>query len=341
MVTSSSRPLRFVASRSLLVAALLCAVGASGCGWIKTIALDMTGSVLIEGSKALNEEPDYEIVRIALPANLKTVEVMMAANPGNLDMLYMAGQGFAAYTYLVIEDDIDQADAAGDAKKVAELKARALALYLRAQNYTAQLNRTKDTPSTEVRKILETGTPDQIKVLLAKFVKKDVPGLFWYTFSWVGQVNLDQSNPARISDLPRIEAPDQPHRGSGPDLLPRPADDHRRLRLQPRCPVRRRPPARQRVLRQGREGGGRQVPDREIQLGAVLRAAGPGQGSLLPSPPGGHRRTDDPPARAADDEQRQPAVGVPLDRACLLALRGRQRVRDAGSGENQLGGDHR
>ncbi len=206
MVTSSSRPLRFVASRSLLVAALLCAVGASGCGWIKTIALDMTGSVLIEGSKALNEEPDYEIVRIALPANLKTVEVMMAANPGNLDMLYMAGQGFAAYTYLVIEDDIDQADAAGDAKKVAELKARALALYLRAQNYTAQLNRTKDTPSTEVRKILETGTPDQIKALLAKFVKKDVPGLFWYTFSWVGQVNLDQSNPARISDLPRIEA---------------------------------------------------------------------------------------------------------------------------------------
>lgn len=201
-----SHPFRFRRSWAPLLVATVCAAGMTGCGWIKTIAMDMTGAVLIEGSKALNEEPDYEIVRIALPANLKTVEVMMAANPGNLDMLYMAGQGFAAYTYLVIEDDIDQADAAGDAKKVAELKARASALYLRAQNYTAQLNRTKDTPSFEVRKILETGTPDQVKALLAKFLKKDVPGLFWYTFSWVGQVNLDQSNPARISDLPRIEA---------------------------------------------------------------------------------------------------------------------------------------
>jgi hypothetical protein len=179
---------------------------ASGCGAIKRYALDMTGAVLLEGSRAINEEPDFEMVRDSFPGNLKTVEVMMAANPGNLDMLYMAGEGFAAYTYLVIEDDIDLADAAGDAKKVAQLKTRASALYLRAQNYTAQLNRTKDTPSFEVRKILETGTPDQMKELLAKFVKKDVPGLFWYTFSWVGQVNLDQSNPARISDLPRIEA---------------------------------------------------------------------------------------------------------------------------------------
>ena len=142
---------------------------------------------------------------MALPANLKTVEVMLAVSPGNLDMLYMVGQGFAAYTYLVVEDDIDLADAAGDMKKVAELKTRASALYARAQNYAAKLIRTKDKSAAEVRKILENGTPDQLKEMLAKFNKKNVAGLFWYTFAWVGQVNLDQSNPARIAELPRIE----------------------------------------------------------------------------------------------------------------------------------------
>lgn len=179
--------------------------GWSGCGWIKNTALDMTSGVLLEGSKAINEEPDFEMVRMSMPGNLKTVEVMLAANPGNLKLLYMLAQGFDAYTYLVLEDDIDLADAAGDSQKVQELKKRASALYARGQNYAAALLRTRDTPSGEMRRIIETGTLDQVRAALGKMVKADVPGLFWYTFGWVGQINLDQSNPARIAELPRIE----------------------------------------------------------------------------------------------------------------------------------------
>ncbi len=197
---------RTVISRCVILLIAAAPLAAStGCGWVQNIALDMTSEVLLEGSKAINEEPDPQMVRDSMPGNLKTVEVMLKANPGNLNLLYMLAQGFDAYTYLVVEDDIDLADAAGDTAKVRELRARASSLYARAQGYAAKLIRTKDTPSTEMRKTLETGTLDQVKAALAKLGKDDVPGLFWYTYGWTGRINVDQSNPERIAELPRVE----------------------------------------------------------------------------------------------------------------------------------------
>lgn len=179
---------------------LALALGATpGCASIRSLALNQTGIVLGEGMKAINQESDVDFARDAFPGNLKTVEVLLAAKPDSEDLLRTAAMGFAAYTYLVLEDDMDLADAAGNTERVAVLKARAGALYARAQAYAARVF------DPERRKVLEEGSPDQIKAALAKTTKDDVPTLFWYTFARAGRVQVDQSNPERIADLGRIE----------------------------------------------------------------------------------------------------------------------------------------
>ncbi|MBM4397092.1 MAG: hypothetical protein FJ087_15555, partial [Deltaproteobacteria bacterium] len=100
----------------------------------------------------------------------------------------------------VIEDDIDLADAAGDAARAKALRLRATGLYERAQGYAARL-----LGPVEVRRELEDPRADVAKARLAKLRKADVPGLFWFTMAWVGRINMDQSDPARIAEVPRAE----------------------------------------------------------------------------------------------------------------------------------------
>jgi len=163
------------------------------------MALGATGDVLRQGAVAMNEEPDHEIARQAFPPNLKTVEILLANDPENENFLFMLCQGYAAYTYLFVEDDIDVADGAGEVERVREMKERASALYLRAQAYGARIL------GPELTATIEKGDMEQVRTALAAVEKETAPALFWYSFSWVGRINMDQSNPERIGELPRVE----------------------------------------------------------------------------------------------------------------------------------------
>jgi hypothetical protein len=181
------------AHATLLALGLTC-----GCS-VQHMAMSSAGEMLRGGSAAMNQEPDFEVARLAFPGNLKTVEVLLASDPDNPDFLFVLSQGFAAYTYLFVEDEIDLADGAGDVQEVKKLKDRASALYLRAQKYGAA------SLGPELTTLFETGDMEQLRKRLQTLEQEIVPVLFWYTFAWVGRINLDQSNPERVAELPRVE----------------------------------------------------------------------------------------------------------------------------------------
>lgn len=183
----------------LCLLGVCCVLASAGCS-VQQMALRKTGSMLREGIVALNQEPDYELARQAMPANLKTLEVMLASDPENPDLLFLLAQGYAAYTYLVLEDELDLADAAGDMERVRALGQRASGLYTRAQGYALRL-----LGDEQQRRTLAAGDLDSLRAVARGFAKEDVPALFWYTFASAEQIYLDQSNPARIAELPRVE----------------------------------------------------------------------------------------------------------------------------------------
>jgi hypothetical protein len=189
--------------RTAPVAALLAVVAvawlaAAGCS-IRTMAIRETGAMMKDGVTAVSSEEDIELARIGMPGNLKTAEIMLTGDPENPDILYMLAQGYASYAFMMLEDEIDLADAAGDSARVSELKVRASALYARAQGYARRMF------VPEVIAKFEAGSLDDVRAEVAKLKAEQAPALFWYTYSWAGRINLDQANPERIAELPRVE----------------------------------------------------------------------------------------------------------------------------------------
>ena len=66
-----------------------------------------TGQMVVRGSQtildsgvvAMNSETDLELARTAMPANLKLIEGMLLEDPGNVELLLFAAQGFYGYSY--------------------------------------------------------------------------------------------------------------------------------------------------------------------------------------------------------------------------------------------------
>ena len=179
--------------------ALATVMAGSGCS-IQKMALRETGKIMLFGSKAINEEPDFEMARLGMPASLKSVEVMLASLPDDPNMLFLLAQGYGAYAFLVIEDEMDLADAAGDLERVKVLKARADGLYQRSQGFASRIL------GAALTNAIENGALDALPGALAKLQKKDVPALFWYAYAWLGRINLNQTNMALVSGLPRVDA---------------------------------------------------------------------------------------------------------------------------------------
>lgn len=191
--------------RIALVAAAMSLLTATACSGITQWALGYTGGILKDGIVAINGETDFEMIRWGLPGNLKTVEILVANSPYDANLLYMTAQGYIAYAYLILEDDVDLADAAGDTVRAKEIKVRASGLYARGQAYAARM---LVRPGRSLDDVLTAlAGPDLTKTnrLLGQLGKEDVSALFWYTYGWIGRINLDMSNPERIADVPRVE----------------------------------------------------------------------------------------------------------------------------------------
>ncbi|MFQ5481770.1 MAG: TRAP transporter TatT component family protein [Nitrospinaceae bacterium] len=141
---------------------------------------------LVQGQyQAVYEEPDPELARQAVPANLKMLEGMLYLDPGNETLLLTLAEGFCNYAVSFVEEPYPQ---------------RAAAYYLRGRDFAA-------------RALTQAGGPPAFYALglrefeaAAKGLEPaQLPALYWMTRCWGGWVFLNQDKMEALVALSKME----------------------------------------------------------------------------------------------------------------------------------------
>jgi hypothetical protein len=174
-------PLRHAAFASLALAWL----SLSGCSTSQLVARG-AAPLIDHGVAAMNRETDLELARVSIPANLKMIEALLLADPGNAAYRVQAAMGFYGYALGFVEtDDRD----------------RAAALYRRARDHAVvALDHAGMVQATL------TGDAAELERALATLDARAVPALFWTASTWAKWIELQLDDPARLAELPRVEA---------------------------------------------------------------------------------------------------------------------------------------
>jgi tetratricopeptide (TPR) repeat protein len=138
------------------------------------------------GVTAMNRETDLGLARASMPANLKMLEALLIADPGNTAYQVQAAMGFYGYTLAFVEPDDPE---------------RAASLYRRARSHA--LIALEHAGMSEAVLTGDTATFEQT---LATLNADAVPALFWTASSWGKWIELQLDDPARLAELPRVEA---------------------------------------------------------------------------------------------------------------------------------------
>lgn len=155
-------------------------------GCVQTIAVRTVGGIMDYGFEAFFEESDLELAETALAGNLKLIEALSKADPGNEKLLLLCSEGYSAYALSFIED---------------KDKERAKVFYMRGKNYAMEvLSKDKD-----FRSDLD-GDIDGFRTYLTHLPDDKLPALFWTAFSWGSYINISREDPAALADLPKVNA---------------------------------------------------------------------------------------------------------------------------------------
>lgn len=186
------------AHRVAAVAALM-VVTTSACN-VKKFTSDTTAKNLEFGSVAMDREADLVFARYAFPASLKTLETFLVSSPENRSLLLLLARGYNAYSFGVVEADLERAQLDGPEEAVQELSRRAKIHYLRGREYGF---RWLDRPALE--EAARKGDLEALDAELARLEPEHAPGLFWTVYGWASAVNLAKDDSQMMAGLPVIE----------------------------------------------------------------------------------------------------------------------------------------
>ena len=167
---------RFVGS--LLI--LSFSVFLSGCSMKEQMVRSMD-PIMDDMASVVNMSNDVELMRDGLPAGLIQMDGFIKSAP-NDKLLLKAAESYFGYAFSFVED---------------VNKPRASALYLKAREYALRVLRKN--------RQFDEQAPD-LKDMLAKCGKHDVPALYWTASSWLAWIGLNLNKPEAMMDLPKVEA---------------------------------------------------------------------------------------------------------------------------------------
>lgn len=167
------------------VVLLIACVQLGGCSTSQLIARG-AAPLIDNGMIVMNRETDLEMARASIPPNLEMIEALLLADPGNTAYQLQAAMGYYGYAAGFVEDvDPD----------------RATALYRRAMNHAIVA-----LSAQGVSAAMLAGDPAQLDAALARLDVRAVPALFWTASSWGKWIEHQLDEPARVAELPRVEA---------------------------------------------------------------------------------------------------------------------------------------
>jgi hypothetical protein len=156
-----------------------------GCSSSQLIARG-AAPLIDNGMIVMNRETDLEMARASIPPNLEMIEVLLLADPGNTAYQLQAAMGYYGYAAGFVEDDDPD---------------RATALYRRAMNHAIVA-----LSAQGVSAAMLAGDPARLDAALARLDVRAVPALFWTASSWDKWIEHQLDEPARVAELPRVEA---------------------------------------------------------------------------------------------------------------------------------------
>jgi hypothetical protein len=178
-------PLRILPCRAVCAGLALAGLSLSGCSTSQLVARGAS-PLIAHGVAAMNRETDLELARASIPANLKMIEALLLADPGNVAYRVQAAMGFYGYALGFVEPDE---------------RDRAAELYQRARDHAqVALEHAGITPATL------TGDAAGLEQALARLDARAVPALFWTASAWGKWIELQLDDPARLAELPRVES---------------------------------------------------------------------------------------------------------------------------------------
>ena len=184
-------PARSIATA--LVAALL----ASACS-IKRLAVSGLADALSGTALAFAREDDPELVRDALPFVLELIEGVLIDSPDDERLLGAASAGFGLYAYAFVQLD-GEALATSDYPRSEALKARALALHLRARDFALH--------ALELR---HAGIGSRLRTEPAQAAqdleRADVELAYLAGGTWGLAIALGKDDPSLLADLDAVRA---------------------------------------------------------------------------------------------------------------------------------------
>jgi hypothetical protein len=142
--------------------------------------------IVESGNVAMNSEPDLELARAAIPANLKLIEGLIQELPGNTDLRIQAAQGFYGYAYGFVEDQ--------DSERASKLYRRGLTHALQA---LAAIGFEGD---------ITVMSQDELNQHLTALRRVAVPALFWSASCWAKWIDMNRDDPARIAEMGKAAA---------------------------------------------------------------------------------------------------------------------------------------
>lgn len=164
------------------------------------MAVNALSDTLAEGATVYASDDDPELVREALPFNLKTIETLLHSSPDHPELLLLACSTFTQYAAAFIQADAEVAEWEDFDYAAAETsKTRALNMFIRARDYC--LRRVElDYPSTEGRLRLEPGEA------VANFTADDLDVMYWLAGAWGSAISLGLDRPDLAAELPVVRA---------------------------------------------------------------------------------------------------------------------------------------
>ena len=181
------------------VCVLVFVFGIWGCS-IQKIAVKETGGIIAKGMPVFFQESDLGIAETAIASNIKLLETLLATAPDDKTLLLATSQALTAYAFGFVEAEMERTRYS-DPKRSEAAKERAKSLYARGREYALRAVKLQN------KKLVAAldGPLADFDPLLPKVSKKQVPAIFWLSFSWGGLINLSKDSITAVADIVKVE----------------------------------------------------------------------------------------------------------------------------------------
>lgn len=137
---------------------------------------------LIESGRAvMDRETDLDLAQAALPAQLKLIEGLIAADPSNRALKLHAATGLYGYAFSFVEE---------------ENAGRASALYRRGFDYARSA-----LESAGLQGDLLLMPAAEFETALGRLDKNAVPEMFWTASNWAKWIDVNRHDVARLAEI--------------------------------------------------------------------------------------------------------------------------------------------